>query len=359
MSAAEKLEYQDVDLISVDSAPAKISVNYEEVRTELERRLEKYDVVVTADTLPDAKKLRAELNKMAKEFDKRRRDAVEAVSGPIRVFEDQMKSLASLSKDGGAKLDVQIKKFEAETLAEIEKQLMDARGAEWEKLGIQGEFRQASIDDLVKLGAATKAGNLSGSTVNELKSRVQADKQLQQQTEMRLLHLENQSYKAGLSAPLTRAHVETFLFADDDEYEQRLASVMDAELKREEVAQEQMRKKLEADHQRQLREAEAQASRDQEAREAGERMQQAEAARAELQQHKPEPAPELEPEPVPEAAQMYAYGPLLDPRSATKTTDTRENVETIAAKNSNEPVGIWVPGQLIAIVYGGEVFRKQ
>ena len=55
---------------------------------------------------------------------------------------------------------------------------------------------------------------------------------------MRLLKLENESYKAGLSAPLERRHVDPFLFADAGEYDMRLASLLEAEKQREVKARE-------------------------------------------------------------------------------------------------------------------------
>ncbi|MFW1676412.1 DUF1351 domain-containing protein [Pontibacter sp. JAM-7] len=355
MSAAEKLEYEAADQISVISVPAKISVNYEEVRARLEQELERYDVVVTAETLPGAKKLATELNKNAKEFDTRRKAAVEQVSGPIRMFEDQMKSLVQMCKDGRQKILDQVQKFEDETRAAVLAELTVYMDQEWTEHGVKEEFQHATIEDLIKLTALTKTGKLTASVANEVKARVQADKALQQQTEMRLVQLENQSYKAGLAAPLTRAHVETFLFADDSQYQIALDNVMASELKREEVAQERMRQKIE---QEERRKAEAIA--------AGERMKQAEAAREEIkpsvvaEPQQPEPEtqqPVLAPPPE-SATRKYAVGPLTEPARATIMECTWERVAQQASASYETPFGIWVPGELIAIGWQGQLIRK-
>lgn len=329
-------------LISVSTTPAAIAFNYEETRAWLENELERYDVVVTADTLTGSKKLATELNKLATEIGKRRREAVAEVSGPIKDFEGKAKSLEQMCKDGRQRILNQVKKFESETLAKAGKRIHERAIDEWHFHGVDPEFRKATFDDLIKLTALTKTGKLAAATLHEISRRVTVDKQLQQQTEMRLLQLENQSYRAGLSAPLTRAHVETFLFTPDEEYEGRLNAVFEAEFQREKVAQERMRQRMVAEQQ--------------EAADKGRREEPADTDRPET---KPEQEPVPESEPLPDAAQLYAFGPLLDVSKAKKVTATQNDIEQEAiGLRLSDPVGIWVPGQLIAIVYGGEVFRK-
>lgn len=339
-------------LISVSTTPAAIAFNYEETRAWLENELERYDVVVTADTLAGSKKLATELNKLATEIGKRRREAVAEVSGPIRLFEEQAKTLEKMCKDGRQRLLDQIKAFDDKVKEKAKAALEKALVGAWEAQEVDEEFRRASIDDLVKLTALTKTGRLAASAIHEISIRVAADKQLQQQTQIRLHLLENDSYRAGLAAPLTRAHVETFLFAPDEEYKQRLQAMIASELERQKVAEERSRQKFEAE-QRRAEEAKR---------------------KAETRQPEPEPAPDPEPEPtpgpLPEAAtaepaqqvQKHAYGPLATPTLAVITECTQAEAEAQATQLSvnamTEPFGVWVPSGLITIAYGGEVFRK-
>lgn len=339
-------------LISVSTTPAAIAFNYEETRAWLENELERYDVVVTADTLAGSKKLATELNKLATEIGKRRREAVAEVSGPIRLFEEQAKSLEKMCKDGRQRLLDQVKVFEDETKARAKDALHAARYAMWEEQEVAEEFRRAQIDDLVKLNTLTKTGKLSAAAKQELVIRINEDLKLQQQTQIRLHLLENDSYRAGLAAPLTRAHVETFLFAPDEEYKQRLQAMIASELDRQKVAEERSRQKFEAE-QRRAEEAQR---------------------KIETQQPAPKPTPDPEPEPTPgplpeaatvepaQQAQKYAYGPLATPTSAVITECTQAEAEAQATQLSvnamTEPFGVWVPSGLIAIAYGGEVFRK-
>lgn len=347
MSAAEKLELiPTTDLVVVDTKPAVLKFNYEEMRARLESELERYDVVVTSDTVVGAKKLATELNKNASELSKRRREAIESVSAPIKLFDEQVKSLEKICKDGRQRLLDQVKTFEDQTRALALETVTQKVRELWESYGVDHEYRQARIDDLINLSTLTAKGSITAKVLNELTNRVLLDKSRQDQTEKRLLVLENESYKHGLSAPLTRAHVETFLFDDDASYQEKLASIMASELERERIAQDRMKAKME---------------REQAQREADEAARVASAA-------KPEPEPE--PEPVREEkqaveatesldVQRFAYGPLSDASKAKMVKSIKTTVFDSAIQLSQieqEPIGIWVPGRLISIAYLGDIF---
>lgn len=236
------------ELITIESKPALLSVNFDELKTHLGKELEQYDVVVTVDTVADAKKLCAELNATKKEISDKRKATIAEASAPVKKFEEQMKELEQMCTDGRAKLTSQIAKFEDETRKKVQALLVEHCAAEYIKQDVTAEFQDVIVDDLVALSAITKTGNLTGKTKSAVQERVMNARKWQDQTEKRLLLLENQSYKAGLAAPLTRGHVETFLFETDDVYEQRLSALFESELKREEIAKETMRKKMEAEN---------------------------------------------------------------------------------------------------------------
>lgn len=242
--------------IQVTSTPAMLTANFEEFRRHLGEKLAQYDVLVTAETLADAKKLATELNQAAKAIDERRKEAVAAVSEPIRQFDERMKELVGMCKESRQKLLAQIQTFEDETRERARALLEERRAALWEKHDVAPEFRRATVDDLVMITAVTKAGNLANKQATELEGRVLADKALQDRTERRLLALENASYKAGLSAPLTRDHVAAFLMADEETYQRELERIIDAEMRREEMARQRMREQMERE-QREREEREA------------------------------------------------------------------------------------------------------
>ena len=100
------------------------------------------------------------------------------------------------------------------------------RGSLWKDREVEDEFQKAEYKDLVILSNILESGKLTGKAKNEITARVNADKQKQTEIKMRLLELENKCYRAGLKVPLERVHVEAFLFADTQDYETRLSSLL-------------------------------------------------------------------------------------------------------------------------------------
>ena len=263
------------DLIIVSSVPAALNVNFEELEAHLKAELEKYDITVTAETVPGAKQLATELNKTAKVISDKRIEMVKAVSGPIKAFEERMKSLTNMCTEGREKILKQVEKFENETREQVKALLISRLNSQYEKQGIRPEFQNVVFDDLVKLTAITKGGSLAANTRSELDQRITTAKILQDRTDRRLLELENASYKAGLASPLTIDHVRSFLMAEDNVYQDELARIIKAETKRQEEAEAALRLKLER---------EAKEKSDREAREQAQQKLKAEAV--------PEPEPE-------------------------------------------------------------------
>lgn len=231
------------DILRIDATPASLKINFEEAKAQIEAEVDQYDVVVTEDSVGDAKKLATMLNKRAKEIDQRRKDAIAEVSAPIKSADEQFKQLVAICKNGRQRIMVQVEKFEDVQRERAAGLLKTYREEYWIKFGVKDEFKSAEFDDLVKLTALTGKGNLTAATDAEIRQRVQADKSMQDQTERRLLELENRSYRADLAAPLTRDHVRPFLFADDETYERELTRIIDAELQREKVAAERERQR--------------------------------------------------------------------------------------------------------------------
>lgn len=254
------------ELIAINNTPALVEVNFEELKKHLAAELQKFDVVVTQDTVKDAKALATELNATKREIAKRKKEEYDRATAGANQFKDSMKELESMCEEGRQKLLAQVQKFEDETRQLGYELMVELRAKLWGSLGVNDEFRRAEIDQPVPLSAVTTKGNLSASAKNTIETRVNADKAMQDQTEMRLLKLENQSYKAGLSAPLNRGHVEHFLFADDDEYSQKLDALMQSELQREEVALQRMRDQMEREQREAERQKEAAAQREERAK---------------------------------------------------------------------------------------------
>lgn len=258
MLETKNLPAQTELVASIKTLP-ELSGNFDEVRAYFVEELKKYDVVVTLETLPDAKKLATELNKAATEVKNRGKVVSTEAAAPIKLFDDRVKELAQLLLDARTKLTEQVKTFEDETrakaLAALQAYLVEQGSAK----GIRPQFQRATVDDLANLSTLTGTGKLAAKPKAEVDARIAADLALQQQTDMRLVMLENESLKAGLAAPLTQNHVELFLYEPDDVYKMRLDHLFEAELQREVKARAAAEQRA-ADEQRRNAEAQQRAA---------------------------------------------------------------------------------------------------
>lgn len=109
-----------------------ITFNYEEVKKNLEIELRKYDVVVTEETIKDAKELKATLNKVKKQVDDERKRIKKEYCQPLTEFENQVKDLVSMLDKGYRKIDDQIKVFDEAKKEERRKEIEE----EYQSLGI-------------------------------------------------------------------------------------------------------------------------------------------------------------------------------------------------------------------------------
>lgn len=368
---------EPIELIASVKTPAVINGNFEQVKAHFETELKKYDIVVTADTLADAKKLATELNKAAGEVKKRGKAVTDEAAAPIDAVKQQVKDLAEMLLAGRQKLVDQIAKFEDETRAKAKQALIDYVIEQNTVKAVQLEFQRTRIEDLVNLQTLTSTGKLTSKVKAEVDARINLDLLLQQQTETRLLKLELESHKAGLSAALNRGHVEHFLFADDETYQAKLAALFETELAREQQAQEVMRKRIEQEKERQAeaeqRAAKAEADRKEAERIAAEQKkkhdeemaalkaqqeQQLAAQREEMQRQPVNPAPAVAPISMSAAAEKHAIGCLSRQHGFIKEVCTLAEAHAIAASVQAETVGIWNGAGLQAVVLKGEAMAK-
>jgi hypothetical protein len=221
-------------------------VNFEEVRIKLQEGLKKYEIGVTAENLKDANGMATELNKLSAELDKLRKEKVKEVSAPIKDFEDKVKELVSMCQDSRQKILEQVKVFEDAERAKCLELLKQEAATYWEKLGVRDEFTKPQISDLAIISNLTATGSLVLKAKNEVCSRIEKIKAIQDKCDMRVLQLENASYKAGLKSPLTKVNIERFLFETDEAvYQKRLDELIQNELKRQTETEERIRKELE------------------------------------------------------------------------------------------------------------------
>lgn len=237
------------ELIITQNVPAKLDADFPAMRRALEVELQRYDVVVTQDTVKSAKKLATELNTSKNAIRKAGSEAYKNAIAPADEFRARVAEFVDMVEERRQALLSQVKTFEDETRAKASDLLEQWRAQQWEHHCIEEEFRRAQYSDLAVLTAVTGKGNLAASAREKLDQRIQDDKRLQDQTKIRLLQLENESYRAGLAAPLTRDHVQPFLFLDDAAYTAELARIITAEIQRQEAAEQRMREQMRKEQQ--------------------------------------------------------------------------------------------------------------
>lgn len=232
------------ELVIIEKKPAVLVANFDQVKTALTQELERYNIVVTADTVVAAKKLATELNAAKKVIKDAGRAAFDESVEPANEFMKKVSELVTQVEESRQVLLTQVQKFEDQTREKVRALLIEYRNSLWEQHAVEAEFRKAGFDDLILLTSITKTDNLAKSPKDALEVRVRDDKGVQDKTNMRLLLLENESYKAGLAAPLTRDHVQSFLFASDDAYQSQLQRILASEVNRQNAAEERLRQQI-------------------------------------------------------------------------------------------------------------------
>lgn len=246
--------------IEIKSVPALLSVNFDELKASLEKEIEKYKIVVTADTVKDARKLATELNAVKKIIDDRRKEEVAKASKPVKEFDEQMKELVLIIVKGRQDVIDQVAVFDEKTKRDCERMLKELRQKLWDDYKVLPEFYSAEFDDLVIVSNVTDKGNLAKAAKDKLEIRVRDDKASQDRTERRLLQLENESLKAGLKATLEREHVKSFLYDDDDVYARELQTLIGIEIARQEKAEAALRADINKENERKAEEEKAKAA---------------------------------------------------------------------------------------------------
>lgn len=101
------------------SLPQKIDFNYEALKSELADKLKYYNgLVVTEDSIRDAKGDKAALNKLKTALDDRRKDIKREYLRPFEEFEGKVKELVGMIDAPVQAIDGQIKAFDEQKKAE-------------------------------------------------------------------------------------------------------------------------------------------------------------------------------------------------------------------------------------------------
>lgn len=234
--------------VEVKTTPANITFNFDEVKQQLQEYVADYNVVVTNDNVAESKKAAAELNKLKKSINDKLVEHAQNLEQPGKQLREYSKELGEICTSSREKIMEQVNKFENER-KQIARDLLDELLAVLiSEYKVSPEFQTAEYDDLVKLTSLTAKGSLSKQAKDELENRVAKDATAEQKVKLRHSELENKSYRAGLSSPLTSEYVAPFIDAPDEEYEQKLQAILDREVEREKQAKEKHEQQLREQH---------------------------------------------------------------------------------------------------------------
>lgn len=227
----------------IEASLPNITSNFEELKLAVEQRLKKYDISVTTENLPDAKKLSKELSGYVKTIEEVRKAEVKRIQTPVDALNEKVKILTNLFKEGKTKIDAQVEVFENETRAKCLNLLKQELFAKYTEKGIDAEFQIIKVEDLAILTNLTEKGALTGKAKTEIEARVMKAFVMQSNVQRRLLELKIASLEAGLKAPLERMHIESFLKEENEQiYSDKLKSFFNTELTRQRQIEDAMNK---------------------------------------------------------------------------------------------------------------------
>ena len=119
--------------VRVDQQIGLLNWNFEELNRQLDIQLAKYDgLTFTESEMTQAKKVRANLNKVAKVINDRKIEVKRQFCEPYDRFAEQAKVLVGKIQTVSGKIDQQVKDFEQKQKAEKKEQIRSY----WEQIGI-------------------------------------------------------------------------------------------------------------------------------------------------------------------------------------------------------------------------------
>lgn len=150
----------------------KLTTNFEELKAEANRQVEKYSINVTEENIPEAKKVMANFNKVKTEISERYKFYIDKISAPVNQLKAEKKEIEAIITDGRQKIADGVANFEnakleiiAAKISEYTKALCDEKGLNFERI---------NTSDLIKLSAVTSAGTLAKATKDAIEAKIQA-----------------------------------------------------------------------------------------------------------------------------------------------------------------------------------------
>lgn len=106
---------QELELLNeIKFKVGEIEFNKDKIKNEVIEYIKKFDnlIITEQDAIKDFKDIRANLNKVIKEIDDRRKQVKNEYNKPLNDFEKDVKEITNLINDVNSKIDIQIKDYE-------------------------------------------------------------------------------------------------------------------------------------------------------------------------------------------------------------------------------------------------------
>lgn len=240
----KKVEKQ-MNELQVTIVPAQISANLAELKADLLENLKQYDIEVTIETLPEAKKMATDLNKLAKKIDTRRKDVKKELNAPVDAFNAQAVELAKLILDSREKILKQVAVFEDKQREHCKKLLQNELDALYIENEVTKEYQTGNIEKLAILSNLTDKAKLTKAAVEKVAEIVKADKAVQEMVESRKANLNAITERAGLFGGISDALIIPFIREPEAIYTAKLNQIIDTEIKRQKAAEERIKAEAE------------------------------------------------------------------------------------------------------------------
>ena len=231
--------------LQVTIIPAQISANLAEIKADLLENLKQYDIEVTIETLPEAKKMATDLNKLAGEIDKRRKDVKKELSAPVDVFNAQAVELAKLILDSREKILKQVAVFEDKQREHCKKLLQNELDALYLENEVTKEFQTGNIEKLAILSNLTDKAKLTKGAIEKVADMVKADKAVQDMVESRKANLNAITERAGIVGGIYDKLIDPIIREPEAVYTAKLNEIIDGIIKQQKAAEERIKAEAE------------------------------------------------------------------------------------------------------------------
>jgi hypothetical protein len=231
--------------LTVNIIPAQISANLTELKADLLENLKSYDIEVTIETLPEAKKMATDLNKLAGEIDKRRKDVKKELNAPADAFNTQAVELAKLILDSREKILKQVAVFEDKQREHCKKLLQIELDALYLENEVTKEYQTGNIENLAILSNLTDKAKLTKAALEKVADMVKADKAVQDMVESRKANLSAITERAGIVGGIYDKLIEPFIKEPEAVYTAKLNELIDGIIKQQKAAEDRIRAEAE------------------------------------------------------------------------------------------------------------------